>query len=105
MALTFTSLLTTGSTSGRWCSFGHDPDQPSDQRGDDRRIAYLRYRTPHRAIELLGLPEARLTLAVDQPQAMVAVRLCAVAPDRSSRRIAYGLLNLSHREATTPRSR
>jgi hypothetical protein len=27
----------------------------------------------------------------------VAVRLCAVAPDGSSRRISYGLLNLSHR--------
>ncbi len=98
MALTFTSPLTTGSTSGRWCSFGHDPDQPSDQRGDDGGSLTFDTAPLTERIELLGLPEARLTLAVDQPQAMVAVRLCAVAPDRSSRRIAYGLLNLSHRE-------
>src|SRR5438093_2235342 len=35
MALTLTSPLTTGSGSGRWCSFGQDSDQPLDQRADD----------------------------------------------------------------------
>ena len=98
IALTLTSPLTTGSRSGRWCSFGQDPDQPSDQRGDDGGSLIFDTAPFTERIELLGLPEARLTLSVDQPQGMVAVRLCAVAPDGSSRRIAYGLLNLSHRD-------
>ena len=34
-ALSLSSPLTTGSASGRWCSFGQDPDLPGDQRGDD----------------------------------------------------------------------
>ena len=98
MALTLTSPVTTGSRSGRWCSFGQDPDQPSDQRGDDGGSLFFDTAPFVERVELLGLPEARLTLSVDQPQAMVAVRLCAVAQDGSSRRIGYGLLNLSHRD-------
>jgi hypothetical protein len=97
-ALALSSPLTTGSASGRWCSFGQDPDLPGDQRGDDG--GSLVFDTPPlpERLELFGTPELRLALAVDRPQAMVAARLCAVAPDGSSRRIAYGLLNLSHRE-------
>jgi hypothetical protein len=95
--LTLSSPLTTGSAAGRWCSFGQDPDLPTDQRGDDGgSLIFDTLPLPER-IELLGTPEARLELAVDRPQAMVAVRLCAVAPDGSSRRLCYGLLNLSHR--------
>ena len=33
-------------------------------------------------MEILGFPEVTLTLAVDRPNALVAVRLCDVAPDR-----------------------
>jgi hypothetical protein len=97
-ALSLSSPLTTGSASGRWCSFGQDPDLPGDQRGDDG--GSLIFDTPPlpERLELLGTPELRLSLAVDRTQAMLAARLCAVAPDGSSRRIAYGLLNLSHRE-------
>ena len=96
--LRFTSPLTTGSRSGRWCSFGQDPDQPADQRADDGGSLTFDTVPLGERIELLGLPEARLTLAVDQPQALVAVRLCAITPQGSSRRIAYGLLNVSHRD-------
>src|SRR5690242_8004383 len=38
-----------------------------------------------------------LELSVDQPVAMVAVRLSDVAPDGRAIRISYGLLNLTHR--------
>jgi putative CocE/NonD family hydrolase len=95
--LGISSPLVTGSGSGRWCSFGQDPDLPTDQRADDGgSLIFDTLPLPER-IELLGAPVARLVLAADRPQAMVAVRLCAIAPDGSSRRIAYGLLNLSHR--------
>ncbi|HEX6103052.1 MAG TPA: CocE/NonD family hydrolase, partial [Alphaproteobacteria bacterium] len=95
--LGISSPLVTGSGSGRWCSFGQDPDLPTDQRADDGgSLTFDTLPLPER-IELLGAPLVRLVLAADRPQAMVAVRLCAIAPDGSSRRIAYGLLNLSHR--------
>jgi uncharacterized protein len=54
---------------------------------------------------------ADLEFAVDQPVAMVAVRLSDVAPDGRATRISYGLLNLTHRaghdrpEALTPGER
>jgi len=39
-----------------------------------------------------------LDITSDQPQALLAARLCDVAPDGSSLRLTYGLLNLSHRD-------
>ncbi len=97
-ALTLTSPLTTGSVAGRWCSFGQDPDLPDDQRADDGGSLLFDTAPLPERLEMLGLPEAELTLSVDRPQAMLAIRLCAVAPDGGSRRISYGLLNLSHRD-------
>ena len=49
-------------------------------------------------LDILGFPEVELTLESDRPEALVAVRLCAVAPDGSSLLITRGLLNLTHRE-------
>jgi uncharacterized protein len=40
-----------------------------------------------------------LALAVDRPQALVAVRLCEVFPDGTSALVTRGLLNLAHRES------
>ena len=48
-------------------------------------------------LEILGAPLVHLVLAVDRPAAMLAVRLCDVAPDGASARATYGVLNLSHR--------
>jgi hypothetical protein len=50
------------------------------------------------ALEILGLPEVTLELAVDRTSALVAVRLCDVAPDGTSALVTRGLLNLTHRE-------
>ena len=40
-----------------------------------------------------------MTLSSDQPLAFVVARLCDVAPDGSSVRIAHGMLNLCHRDS------
>ncbi|WP_241480385.1 CocE/NonD family hydrolase C-terminal non-catalytic domain-containing protein [Legionella norrlandica] len=48
-------------------------------------------------IEILGSPVVELDVAVDKPNAFIAVRLNEVFPDGSSTRISYGLLNLCHR--------
>jgi hypothetical protein len=49
--------------------------------------------------EILGFPEVSLTLSVDQPNALVAVRLCDVAPAGESLLVTWGMLNLTHRES------
>jgi uncharacterized protein len=97
-ALSLSSPLTTGSGAGRWCSFGQDPDLPADQRADDGGSLLFETVPFQERVELFGTPTVRLSLAVDRPYAMLAVRLCAVAPDGSSRRISYGLVNLCHRD-------
>jgi hypothetical protein len=40
-----------------------------------------------------------LTVAVDRPNALLAVRLCDVAPTGASTLVSRGLLNLTHRES------
>ena len=53
----------------------------------------------------MGAPEVHLRLAVDQANAFVVVRLTDVSPDGVSRRVSYGMLNLSRRsgfDATVP---
>ncbi len=93
---------TTGSVGGEWCpldSFGGAPEFQSDQREDDGRS--LCFDTPPLTarVELLGAPILGLDLVVDRPQAFVCARLCDVAPDGTSTRITFGLLNLSHRRS------
>ena len=87
-----------GIRGGEWCAFGSDGEMPRDQRPDDGfsltwDTARLRDR-----LEILGAPVVRLVLRSDQPNANVIVRLCDVAPDGSSLRVSYGVLNLAHRD-------
>jgi uncharacterized protein len=49
-------------------------------------------------LELLGHPELEVALAVDQPRAFLAVRLCDVAPGGASSLVSRMVLNLCHRE-------
>ena len=49
-------------------------------------------------MEILGAPELEIELAADKPVAQLCARLCDVAPDGSSRRVSYGVLNLTHRD-------
>jgi uncharacterized protein len=88
-----------GSDAGAWCPYGDPTDFPPDQRAEDGRA--LSYTTQPLAdrLEILGVPEMTLTLATDRPTALVAVRLCDVAPDGTSLLVARGLLNLTHRDS------
>ncbi len=51
------------------------------------------------ALEILGVPEVTLHLAVSAPVATAVVRLTDVAPDGTSAQISAGILNLTHRES------
>jgi hypothetical protein len=90
-----------GATAGVWCPYGNKFGMPIDQRADDALSLCFTSAPLNEAMETLGFPEVKLKLSVDQPNALVAVRLCDVAPDGASRLVSWGLLNLTHREGHT----
>ncbi|GAB6057201.1 CocE/NonD family hydrolase [Desulfonatronum parangueonense] len=96
---TISSPLTVGLAGGKWCSYLESPDLPWDQREDDSGSMVFESDPLRENLEILGQVEVELSISVDQPMAMVAVRLSDVAPDGKATRTTYGLLNLSHRES------
>ncbi len=97
--LSVQSPLTVGLFAGKWCSYAATPDLPHDQREEDGGALVFESDPLETPLEILGLPEVELTLSVDKPVAMVAVRLSDVAPDDKATRVTYGLLNLCQRES------
>ncbi len=72
---------------------------PTDQRIDDARS--LGYDSAPLAadLEILGAPAVVLDLEVDKPVAFLSVRLNEVAADGVSRRVSFGMLNLTQRDS------
>lgn len=97
--VSFTSPQTVGLTAGEWCPQGAPGDFAADQREEDARS--LTFTTPPlpERMEILGYPEVTLTIAADQPRAIIAARLCDVHPDGASTLVSWGLLNLTHRQS------
>jgi putative CocE/NonD family hydrolase len=91
-------LQGTGIDGGVWCGDGSPADFALDQRPDDGASLCWDSAPLSEPVELLGKGEATLELSVDRPWALVAVRVCDVAPDGRSTLVARGLLNLSRRE-------
>lgn len=94
------SPQTAGMRGQEWCPYGQGriaAEGAVDQREDD--ALSLCFDTPPltEPLAILGLAQLHVRLAADQAQAMIAARLCDVAPDGSSSLISFGLLNLSHR--------
>ncbi len=92
------SPLSVGQFAGKWCSYSAPPDLPYDQREEDGGSLVFDGEVLQERYEILGAPVVDLELSVDRPDAMVAVRLCDVAPDGAATRVTYGLLNLTHRD-------
>jgi hypothetical protein len=97
--LTLAGSQLTGLYSGPWCGWGAPGDDPGDQRAEDGRSLCFTSEPLDELMEILGFPEAQLTLASDRPLALCAVRLCDVAPSGSSLLVTRGLLNLTHRDS------
>jgi hypothetical protein len=97
VVLSFSSPQTTGMAAGEWCGFGAEGEMPQDQRPDDGRSLTFDTDFLSDRLELLGAPAVDLDVAVDEPAALVAVRLNDVARDGTSTLVTYGLLNLTHR--------
>lgn len=94
--LPISSPQDTGFAAGYQCSYGIGPDLSDDQREDDRRSLCFDSAPLAAPLEILGEPVIELTVSTDRPQAQIAVRLCSVAPDGSSLRVCYGVLNLAN---------
>ena len=92
--LTLRSPQTVGAASGVWMpymAYGPAAELPGDQRVDDAGSLVFDSEPLAEPIEMLGVAQATLEVAAERPRALVAVRLCDVAPDGASARVAWGM--------------
>ncbi len=102
LALTQAGVQTCGLEAGAWCPWGNasNPTElPPDQRREDGLSLTFTSEPLAETLEILGFPRVTLALSSDRPNALVAIRLCDVAPDASSLLVSRGLLNLTHRKS------
>jgi uncharacterized protein len=85
-----------GLSAGEYFPTGDHGEMPGDQAADDAMSVAFDGPVLDAPLTLVGAPVLRLRLALDQSRAHVIARLCDVAPDGTSLRIAHGMLNLSH---------
>ncbi len=97
--LTISSPQTTGQAAGKWCPYGMWADQPLDQRQEMGGQLVFDSLPLNAAFDVLGAPILSLEVASDRPNALIAATLCEVFPDGAATRIAYGILNLTHRDS------
>lgn len=86
----------TGLASGEWCPYGAGDELPTDQREDDNRSLVFDGDPLEQPLQLLGGPRLELDVSADVADGQLATRLLDVAPDGTSVRITYGLVNLLH---------
>ncbi|UIJ91723.1 CocE/NonD family hydrolase [Sinorhizobium meliloti] len=91
------SPLDTGTAGGHWYITNAGLEYPGDQRIDDGGSLIYESDALNEELVLLGTPSLQLLLASNAPLANIAVRLLDVFPDGTEARIAFGLLNLAHR--------
>ena len=88
-----------GLQAGEFFPMGLNAEMPGDQAGEDALSVCFDGAVLAQPMDLLGAAKLRLRLASDKPLGFVVARLCDVAPDGSSVRIAHGMLNLCHRNS------
>ena len=94
-----------GLRAGEYFPMGLNDEMPGDQAGDDALSVCFDTPPLDAALDLMGAAVLRVRVASDKPLAFLVARLCDVAPDGASVRIAHGMLNLCHRtsrEAPSP---
>ncbi len=89
-----------GMHGGEFFPMGLNAEMPGDQRGEDALC--LTFDTDGRQMVLIGQAVLGLTVVPDKPLGHLYARLCDVAPDGSSLRIAHGCLSLAHRDPANP---
>ncbi|WP_421938189.1 CocE/NonD family hydrolase [Pelagibius sp.] len=93
------SPQTAGHTMGAWCPHGIDPDLPGDQRYELGHVTAFDSDVLGEPVEILGASIARLDIASDSRNALVAGVLSEVFPDGSATLITYGVFNLTHHDS------
>ncbi|NJS40584.1 MAG: hypothetical protein HC783_18085 [Rhodobacteraceae bacterium] len=91
------SPQTLGAAAGEYFPTGDHAEMAADQAADDALSLCFDGPPVKKPMVLVGRANLRLTLTSDQPTGFVVARLCDVAPDGTSSRIAHGMLNLCHR--------
>jgi uncharacterized protein len=89
----------TGADAGRWGVFALPSDLPPDQRAEDARSLCFDSEPLEERLEILGQPAVAVELISDRHVALLAARICDVAPEGASTLVTRGLLNLTHRES------
>ncbi|MFA1821697.1 CocE/NonD family hydrolase [Virgibacillus oceani] len=85
-----------GMYAGVYCPFGEPGDLPADQRLENGKTIVFTSDPLEETIDLLGEPTFHMTFTSDQPNALVAAKLCDKAPTGESTLISWGMLNLNH---------
>ena len=88
----------TGQVGGEFCVIWLGPEMPGDQRADDAGSLVWDSEPLAARKEIFGAATVNLEFQADRAQANIAVRLCDVAPDGSSTRVTWTVLNLCHRD-------
>ncbi|MCO4253725.1 CocE/NonD family hydrolase [Pseudarthrobacter cellobiosi] len=92
--------LAVGQFGGDWGGFALPHEQAPDQRYDDSLSLCFDSDPLDEPLEILGGSVLRLQVSSDRPDAMIAARLNDIRPDGSVARVAFGILNLAHREGS-----
>ncbi len=79
-----------------WMGAGVLGESPGDQRIDNGLSICFDSDILEEDLEIFGYPKIEIKLSSDKPNAMLYASLCDVAPDGSSTRVSYGVMNLSH---------
>ncbi len=95
--VTICSPLDCGCMGGEYFSLSPVGDLPADQRADDAGSLVFDTEPLAEPLEILGRPAVTLSVAIDAPNGMLAVRLVDVHPDGIGQRVSFGILNLAHR--------
>ena len=96
-AYTATNDVTVGMRQGTWWGYASAGQMPADQRQEEDPAFRFVGEVVDVDTMVLGIPSVGLRVSADRPEAMVALRLCDVAPDGSSLQLSRGVLNLTHR--------
>ncbi|MFN7224895.1 MAG: CocE/NonD family hydrolase [Paracoccaceae bacterium] len=88
-----------GLAAGEFFPMGLNAEMPGDQAPDDAMSLCFDGDALDAPLTMLGAARLTLCLSSDKPLGFVVARLCDVAPDGQSVRIAHGMLNLCHRHS------
>ena len=94
------SPLSTGIMAGEWFTTSPGADLAGDQRADDAGSLTFETASFDAPFDILGRPDLALSVSCPGDWSNLCARLVDVHPDGTASRIAYGVLNLAHRDSS-----